>query len=85
MEAGSLAFWMANSSELLHFLKQDRHLSPFCLDAQDILAECVQLAFRNLAHCMQDELSNAMPMFFEDRDDIDEEEGSSSKSLLLYL
>lgn len=77
LEAGSLAFWMANSSELLHFLKQDRHLSPFCLDAQDILAECVQVAFRNLVHCMQDELLSAMPVFLEDRDDIGEEEGSS--------
>jgi hypothetical protein len=45
-DAKSLAFWMANSSELLHFLKSDRHISAFSLDAQDILADCVQIAFR---------------------------------------
>lgn len=42
----SLAFWMANASELLHFLKQDRHICGYSLDAQDILAEAVQVAFR---------------------------------------
>jgi afadin len=45
-DAKSLAFWMANSSELLHFLKSDRHISAFSLDAQDILADCVQIAFK---------------------------------------
>ena len=45
-EPKSLAFWMANASELLHFLKCDRHISAFSLDAQDILAESVQIAFR---------------------------------------
>ena len=38
-EPSYLAFWLANSSELLYFLKQDKHLSAFTFDAQDILAE----------------------------------------------
>jgi len=46
MDPASLAFWMANSAELLHFLKCDRHISAFSLDAQDILADTVQAAFR---------------------------------------
>ncbi|KAI8120693.1 Afadin [Lucilia cuprina] len=43
-----LAFWMANSSEFLHFLKSDRHISAFSVQAQEVLAESVQTAFRNL-------------------------------------
>ncbi len=45
-QAGALSFWMANASELLHFLKQDVDISRFTVDAQDILAEAVQVAFR---------------------------------------
>ncbi|XP_069950170.1 afadin-like isoform X2 [Cherax quadricarinatus] len=77
----SLAFWMANASELLHFLKQDRHVCGYSLDAQDILAEAVQVAFRSLVDCMQAELSTSLPMFLEDRDDINEEEGSTAHVL----
>lgn len=40
------SFWMANSSEFLHFLKSDRHISAFSVQAQQVLAECVQQAFR---------------------------------------
>jgi hypothetical protein len=29
--APTLSFWMANSSELLHFLKSDRHITAFSL------------------------------------------------------
>lgn len=44
--AGALAFWMANASELLNFVKQDRDLSRVTLDAQDVLAHLVQMAFK---------------------------------------
>ena len=44
--AGALAFWMANASELLNFVKQDRDLSRITLDAQDVLAHLVQVAFK---------------------------------------
>ena len=44
--AGNLAFWMANASELLHFVKQDTSLSLFTETAQGILAQSVQHAFR---------------------------------------
>lgn len=72
-ESYHLAFWLANSSELLHFLKQDRHLSAYTFDAQDVLAETVQLAFRNLVMCQQIDLENALPSFLDERDDIDDE------------
>lgn len=46
--AGALAFWMANASELLNFIKQDRDLNRITLDAQDILAHLVQMAFKSV-------------------------------------
>ena len=60
-DAGRLSFWMANSSELLHFLKSDRHITSFSLQAQDILAESVHLAFKQLVVCLQSDLKTAMP------------------------
>ncbi|RZB39143.1 afadin [Asbolus verrucosus] len=59
-ESTSQAFWLANASELLHFLKSDRHVSAFSLQAQDTLADAVQLAFKNLVACLTDELNSAM-------------------------
>uniref|UniRef100_A0A6A7FPY9 Afadin-like n=1 Tax=Hirondellea gigas TaxID=1518452 RepID=A0A6A7FPY9_9CRUS len=76
-----LAFWLANCSELLHFLKQDRHIAGYSLDAQDRLAEVVQIAFRALVVCMQSEMEGSLPLLLEDRDDADEEEGCSAHVL----
>ncbi|XP_078131040.1 afadin isoform X11 [Sander vitreus] len=64
--AGALAFWMANASELLNFIKQDRDLNRVTLDAQDILAHLVQMAFKYLVHCLQADLNNYMPAFLDD-------------------
>ncbi|XP_038621797.1 afadin isoform X3 [Tachyglossus aculeatus] len=64
--AGALAFWMANASELLNFIKQDRDLSRITLDAQDVLAHLVQMAFKYLVQCLQSELNNYMPAFLDD-------------------
>lgn len=52
--AGALAFWMANASELLNFIKQDRDLNRVTLDAQDILAHLVQMAFKSVCLCYQE-------------------------------
>ncbi|XP_016353262.1 afadin-like isoform X1 [Sinocyclocheilus anshuiensis] len=67
--AGALAFWMANASELLNFIKQDKDLSRITLDAQDVLAHLVQMAFKYLVHCLQSDLNNYMPAFLEDPDE----------------
>ena len=81
-----LAFWLANSSELLFFLKQDKHLSAFTFDAQDILAEAVQLSFRHLVMCQQAELMNALPAFLEDcEDNIDDNVSVTTSKLLIVL
>ncbi|KAG7465662.1 hypothetical protein MATL_G00155950 [Megalops atlanticus] len=69
--AGALAFWMANASELLNFIKQDKDLSRITLDAQDVLAHLVQMAFKYLVYCLQADLSNHMPAFLEDPEEHD--------------
>ncbi|KAL1476697.1 hypothetical protein MTO96_036320, partial [Rhipicephalus appendiculatus] len=63
-DAGPLAFWLANASELLHFLRQDRHLSAYTLDAQDLLTEALQLSFRQLVSAQRRELAQALPRAF---------------------
>ncbi|XP_075525931.1 adherens junction formation factor afadin [Dermacentor variabilis] len=63
-DSGPLAFWLANASELLHFLRQDRHLSAYTLDAQDLLTEALQLAFRQLVAAQRRELAQALPRAF---------------------
>ena len=74
---------MANASELLHFLKQDTDISRFSVDAQDILAEAVQVAFRYLISCIQLELRNTMPSFLIDTDDDINEDGKNSINCLV--
>lgn len=44
--AGALAFWMANSSELLNFLKQDKELSLLTRQSQLDLTQLVHGAYR---------------------------------------
>uniref|UniRef100_A0A2R5LKM4 Putative actin filament-binding protein afadin n=1 Tax=Ornithodoros turicata TaxID=34597 RepID=A0A2R5LKM4_9ACAR len=63
-QPGPLAFWLANASELLHFLRQDRHLSAYTLDAQDLLSEAVQRAFAFLVSAHRKELARALPSAF---------------------
>ena len=63
---------MANASELLHFLKHDVELcvpsGSGNLNAQDLLAEAVQIAFRYLVACMQQQLSLNMPAMLTNND-----------------
>ena len=68
-DAPVLAFWMANASELLHFLKSDRHITSFSHQAQDILAEAIHLAFKQLVVCLQADLEMTMPNLLLDIDD----------------
>lgn len=67
----ALAFWMANSSEILHFFKQDHDIHPFSQDAQEMLAESVQMAFHHLNRCLQYDLQRTLPAFLDDGDDDD--------------
>lgn len=60
-------------------------MSAYTLDAQDLLAESVQLAFRSLVTCYQMELQEVMPSFLEDRDDINEDDGTTSMYIYIFL
>ncbi|XP_073784175.1 afadin isoform X2 [Danio rerio] len=64
--AVSLAFWMANASELLNFIRRDRDLCCITVPTQNTLAQLVQTAFRYLSHRLQVELENHLPAFFAD-------------------
>nr|XP_018669894.1 afadin isoform X2 [Ciona intestinalis] len=64
-----LAFWMANSSEILNFMRQDLDLFPVTSVAQDKFAKAVQLAFRHLVQCMQSTLFSLMPAFLSESTD----------------
>ncbi|KYM94500.1 Afadin [Cyphomyrmex costatus] len=75
MDASSLAFWLANGSELLHMLKSDRHVGAFSTRAQDILAEAVHTAFGSLVRCVTLELTPAMTQFMADADEPAKEAG----------
>jgi len=60
---GSLSFWLANTSELLHFMKQDRDIGACSVAAQNHLADVIRLAFSLLTTCLQSELAHTMPAF----------------------
>jgi hypothetical protein len=61
---------MANSSELLNFIKLDREIcSATYPDPQDTLADAVEKAFGHLTSCMREELQRAMPSMLDDRMD----------------
>ncbi|XP_063706999.1 afadin isoform X3 [Culicoides brevitarsis] len=70
-----LSFWIANASEFLHFLKSDRHISAFSVQAQEVLAESVQIAFRNLVSIFCIELSQTLSQFLSENIDHDSAAG----------
>jgi afadin len=68
----TLPYWLANSSELLYFLKQDLHLSQISTDAQEALTECVQMAFKYLVNIIQQQLDLVLISFFDPSDHIED-------------
>ena len=68
-EPGFLAFWMANSSELLNFMRQDKHLSRTTEENQEELAQTVQLAFKYLVHALEENLLHRMQAFLSTAED----------------
>jgi afadin len=68
---GYLGYWIANTSELLYFIKQDRDISKISHDLQDRLAECVQRLFRYLTHLVQHELDKYLISLTNPQDDVE--------------
>ena len=46
--APSLAFWLANSTELLYFLESDKHVKSYATEAQGLLSQAVRVSFQLL-------------------------------------
>ncbi|XP_077396114.1 afadin isoform X2 [Festucalex cinctus] len=63
---GALAFWMANTSELLNFFKHDKDLSRLTQQSQLDLSHLVHKAYSQLIQCVQIELSKNLPTFLID-------------------
>jgi hypothetical protein len=72
LDRGVLPYWLANSSELLYFLKQDVHLSQISFDAQEALADCVQITFKYLVNIMQQQFDAVLGAFFDPSDHVDD-------------
>lgn len=57
-----LAFWMANCSELLNFVKLDAELNACTVpEPQESMADAVQKAYDHLAAYFKQELHAALP------------------------
>ena len=72
---------MANSSELLHFLEQDVDISQCLKDSHHVLAQSVQMAFRHLVQCVEQELRTLMSAFLDITEDADMED-SDGESMM---
>ena len=57
----SLAFWLSNASEFLHFLRSDKHVHSYAREAQEILTLVVQKTFFQLVKLLQSELNLVIP------------------------
>ncbi|KAF6728720.1 Afadin [Oryzias melastigma] len=63
---GSLVFWMANSSELLNFLKRDKDLNLLTQQSQLDLSHLVHKAYSFLLQSLRNELCKHLPTFLID-------------------
>ncbi|XP_061899231.1 afadin isoform X2 [Entelurus aequoreus] len=64
--AGALAFWMANTSELLSFFENDKDLSGLTRQSRLCLSHLVHQAYSYLIQCLQSELQKHLPTFLVD-------------------
>ncbi|XP_072767977.1 afadin [Nerophis lumbriciformis] len=64
--AGALAFWMANTSELLGFFENDKDLSGLTRQSRLCLSHLVHQAYSYLIQCLQRELQKHLPTFLVD-------------------
>ncbi|KAL7862185.1 hypothetical protein SRHO_G00136260 [Serrasalmus rhombeus] len=62
----ALAFWMANASEFLNFIRQDRDLATTTFHSQTALTQLVQKAFTYLSHRLLADLESHLPTFVTD-------------------
>ena len=49
---GALAFWLSNTSELLHFLRRDYRLSMFAHEYENTLTSIIHMAYKHFTEFM---------------------------------
>jgi afadin len=65
-DVGALAFWLANTTELLHFLRQDYQLGLLSNDYDISLIHLTHLIYKYFVACMNKELQVFLPAFYDD-------------------
>ena len=50
--AGVLAFWLSNTSELLHFLRRDYRLCMFAHEYENTLTSIIHMAYKHFTYYM---------------------------------
>ena len=75
---------MANTSETYNFIKQDQDTRLFSREAQEVMAESVQMAFHHLVGCLQYDLQQTMPAFIDDDDSVEEDDFGVAGKLTTY-
>ena len=73
-DPGALTFWLANSSELLHFLQQDYQLGPLSNDYDIPFTHTIHLVYKYFVTCMIKELQVFLPAFYDDSTEADRED-----------
>lgn len=73
-DAGALAFWLANTTELLHFLRQDYQLGQLSNDYDIAYTHVIHLVYKYFVTCMIKELQVFLPAFYDDSNEADEED-----------
>jgi afadin len=69
--AGYLAYWLANTSELVFFLKHDRDLLKISSDIQIHLIKSIQKSYYYLINLFENELDKYLEAFTNSQEDID--------------
>ncbi|CAF1249551.1 unnamed protein product [Adineta steineri] len=69
--AGYLAYWLANTSEILYFLKHDRDLSKMSTHIQTHLTSYIQRLLHYLIDILQNELDKCLTGFLNPHDNIE--------------
>ncbi|XP_019848684.1 PREDICTED: uncharacterized protein LOC105316712 [Amphimedon queenslandica] len=70
--AGPLAFWLSNTSELLHFLRRDYQLYMYAQEYENMLTSIIHMAYKHFTECMIREISLYLPAFLSDSVDSEE-------------
>ena len=79
-----LAFWLANTTELLHFFQQDPQLKHFANDFETSLSQIIHLAYKHFVTCLIKEMQVFLPAFYDDSNEADSEEPPQQTSSTGY-